>query len=92
MSSVPTNGSAAPTMIASASAPLGLVADGNYVYWINGSGTSIMKVPLAGGAVTTLATGQSATAIAQDGSSLYWTNASAIMRIPRTGTCWPMPW
>jgi hypothetical protein len=72
-----------PNQIASATSPRGLVADSSNVYWIDGSGATIMRVALSGGQATTLATGQSATAIAQDGSSVYWTNANAIMRMPK---------
>jgi hypothetical protein len=60
-----------------------MVVDADYVYWINASGTSIMKVPVGGGNATPVATSQSATAIAQDAANVYWTNASGIMRYPK---------
>jgi hypothetical protein len=83
VSHVAADGSTAPSAIALATSPLGLVVDSDNVYWIDTSGATIMRVPIGGGQAMAVGTEQSASAIAQDGSFVYWTNANAIMRVPK---------
>ncbi|MGA7122798.1 MAG: hypothetical protein WBY94_22045 [Polyangiaceae bacterium] len=83
VSRVSTSAVTSPTQLATASSPVDLVADLSNVYWIDGSGATIMKVPTTGGAATQFASGGNANAIAQDAASVYWTNSSGIMRAPK---------
>ena len=80
---VATSGGELPTQLATASAPIDLVADLSNVYWIDSSGAAIMKVPTTGGTATQFAAGGNANAIAADATSIYWTNSSGVMRAPK---------
>jgi hypothetical protein len=55
-----------------------LAVDTTNVYWTTGSGGTVMKIPLAGGAPTTLASKQDfPAAVAVDTTSVYWINSRA---------------
>jgi hypothetical protein len=71
----------------------GIAVDATSVYWTNSTAGTVMKVPVAGGSLTTLASGQSSPTyggVAIDATSVYWANASLIaggaaMRVPVAG-------
>ena len=67
---------------------LGIAVDGTNIYWTSPTGSTVMKVPLAGGKPTTLASGQSSpSAIAVDATNVYWTNSNGgtVMTVPLGG-------
>ncbi len=83
-----------PTMVASALSPTGLAVDATTIYWSDwgvGSETDgeIMKVPIAGGEITTLASGVRAPeGIAVDATNVYWPSGdfySPIMKVAISG-------
>ena len=82
LSKVPLDGGT-PTVVAAvmSSAPGPIAIDDASIYYADGSGT-VLKVPLAGGAVTTIASGQTnPDAIAVDATSVYWVdNGSTVMK------------
>jgi hypothetical protein len=66
----------APVAFQTQSGAPGIAVDATSVY--SASGSTVIKVPLGGGAPVTLATGQvNAFGIAVDATSVYWTNNSA---------------
>jgi hypothetical protein len=70
--------------------PSAIAVDATNVYWTNFSQDStdatVMKIPIAGGGVTTLASGlQGPYALAVDTSSVYWTSNFAVMKGPIGG-------
>jgi hypothetical protein len=78
---VPVDGGT-PTTVAvvstSAELSVNLAVDATSAYWMAVGGDAIIKVSLAGGAITTLASGQCPSAIAIDATSVYWTARCAI--------------
>ena len=77
-------GGGAPTTITEvtdAGSVGGIAADATSVYF--GAGVSVLRVPAAGGALTTVATSPGQVdAIALDATSVYWIDASgAVMRL-----------
>ncbi len=93
LSGVPDGG--APTTLASAQPALwGIAMDSTSLYWMNGeAGTAaVVKVPLAGGTVTTLASAPAGSyaasvvgALAVDATFVYWVARDAVMRVPIEG-------
>jgi hypothetical protein len=93
LSGVPDGG--APTTLASAQPALwGIAMDSTGIYWMNGEATTaaVVKVPLAGGAVTTLASAPVGSyadsvvgALAVDATFVYWVARDAVMRVPIEG-------
>ena len=70
--------------------PSTIAVDASSVYWTAGvMGGTVMKVAVAGGALTTLASGQAyPNGIAVDASSVYWTDmvyTGTVQKIPLTG-------
>jgi hypothetical protein len=67
--------------------PTGIVLDATNAYWIE-SGSSVMTMPLGGGAPNTLVTG-SITSIALDETFIYWTDGAlsqgSLMAVPKAG-------
>ena len=71
----------------------GLVGDGSYVYWVTSSQNQtgkVLKVPFAGGQVTTLATNQpNPGGLVLDQGNLFWSNvyccSSTIMKVSASG-------
>lgn len=61
--------------------------DATAVYWTTGKGSTVMKVPLEGGIITTLASGHPAWAIAVDAASVYWSTGSegSVLKVPLSG-------
>jgi hypothetical protein len=47
------------------------------VYWADNGGNSILRVPLAGGSVTTIASANSPWSVAIDSTNIYWTTSQA---------------
>ena len=57
--------------------PVVIAVDATGVYWTDGGGGNVMKVPLGGGTPTTLASEQDGPwGIAVDSTSVYWANRS----------------
>ena len=65
-------GGSATKIAGSSSADRAIAVDSNFVYW--SSGSSIRKVPLAGGTATDVATGTDALYLATDGTNVYWSD------------------
>jgi hypothetical protein len=82
VSKVPLDGGT-PTLVAEvmSTVPGPIAVDDANIYYADGSGM-VLKVPLAGGAVTTIASGQTnPDAIAVDATSVYWVdNGSTVMK------------
>jgi hypothetical protein len=57
------------------------------VYWTTGKGSTVMKVPLGGGSITTLASGHPAWAVTVDATSVYWATGSegSVLKVPLAG-------
>ncbi len=83
--SVPVCGGVSSTELAfGPSDPLQLTVDATYVYWT--AGDSVLKVPIAGGPVTTLASGQMyPNAIAVDSTHVYWLASGNLYSAPLDG-------
>jgi hypothetical protein len=73
--------------------PLGLVVDGDYVYFATGgfekADNAVKRVPVGGGAVETLASGDFVVSghLTTDEGFVYWTNEwpGTVMRVAKTG-------
>jgi hypothetical protein len=76
-----TCGCAAPTVLATGTAPGAIAVGSTNVYWADGN---IMTVPIDGGPATVLA-GAEARDIALDANAVYWTDRNAIMKVPLGG-------
>jgi hypothetical protein len=70
-----------PNQLSSLSNPRSLLTDGTYVYATNLGASTIVRIPIAGGAATTLATGVSAWYMALDATSLYFTSYSGVYQL-----------
>src|SRR5580704_1081691 len=55
--------------------PFSIVVDATNAYWTNNQ-AGVMKVPIAGGIVSTLSIGRTGAGIAIDSRSVYWTDTS----------------
>src|SRR5262249_46310213 len=96
---VPVNGGNAVTIASSANISAyftqALVANGLYVYWLNGPTTSpdggvvaggaVMRVQATGGPTQTIALAQFPKSLAIDSTSVYWTDATAgtVMKVAK---------
>jgi hypothetical protein len=64
----------------------GIALDSSNVYWMNGQYLStVMKVPLAGGAATSLASGPQSSALVVDATNVYWAGNETVMSVPIKG-------
>ncbi|HVO26263.1 MAG TPA: hypothetical protein VMW56_21830 [Candidatus Margulisiibacteriota bacterium] len=88
-------GSGATTVVTLASGPVwGMALDSTNVYWTTGgdpTGGFVLKVPKAGGGVTTLASGDRLSGIAVDANSVYWIAGSADASNPASGAVMRVP-
>jgi sugar lactone lactonase YvrE len=93
--SAPKSGGA-PTVLVSTANAMNLAVDDRYLYWVqwndNGSNSSVMRVPKAGGAASVVVSGLTAPSnIAVDASHVYFTVGAlpgatqAVMRVPKAG-------
>ena len=85
-----------PTVLVSTANAMNLAVDDRYLYWVqwndNGSNSSVMRVPKAGGAASVVVSGLTAPSnIAVDASHVYFTVGAlpgatqAVMRVPKAG-------
>ena len=68
---------------------VGLAVDSTSVYFTTGD--AVMKVPLAGGTLTTLVSTPFTTGIALQGNNVYFTTSSDAVEDPSTGTVMSVP-
>jgi hypothetical protein len=77
----------ATTLASGQGGAVAIAVDASNVYWVTPS--TVMKVPIEGGAPTTLASGQTAaTAIAVNANDVYWVtyyDGGAVMKVPIGG-------
>jgi hypothetical protein len=76
-------------VIATAGTPLDLIYDNNAIFFTDGSDSTVHKVGVDGGTVTTLATGQAKPVrLASDGTYVYWSSnlGGAILRTREDAT------
>jgi len=72
------------TLASGEDGPVALVLGGTELYWGDGSGAALKKVPVAGGSIGVLETGTEAEALAVYGSNVYFDGQT-------TGTIWTVP-
>ena len=62
-----------------------LAVDDNFVYWADGTGYFVYKIPIAGGTTIDLAPTDEVRDIATDGVGVYWLSDASVMSIPVGG-------
>ncbi|WP_253817964.1 LamG domain-containing protein [Myxococcus xanthus] len=65
--------------------PSAVTTDATFVYWVE-NGTTIFKMPVNGGSITSLASGLSGIGqLVTDGAELFWTQGGSILHMPVQG-------
>jgi hypothetical protein len=63
-----------------------LAVDDTFVYWADGTGTTVYKTPIAGGATMSLAPSSGDVYdMATDGINVYWLSGASVMSVPVGG-------
>lgn len=64
------------------------ITDSNFLYWADGTRSTIYKVPLSGGSVTVLWPGSfldGGVSLTQDDSFIYFSNINQVGKVPKSG-------